>query len=52
MPAHLLQVVLEIEEGQVSFHLADYFHGQCLLFMDDGQVQEPKGKRGKNPQGR
>ena len=33
---YLLQVVLEVEEGQVSLHLADHFHGQRLLFMDDG----------------
>lgn len=46
--AHLLQVVLEVKEGQVSLHLADHFHSQYLLFMDDGQVQEPEG-RGKNP---
>lgn len=51
LAAHLLQVVLEVEEGQVSLHLADHFHSQSLLFMDDGQVQEPEGKRGKTPQG-
>lgn len=46
--AHLLQVVLEVQEGQVSLHLADHFHRQRLLLVDDGQVQEPAG-RGKNP---
>lgn len=31
----LLQVVLEVEEGQVSLHLSNHFHGQSLLFVDD-----------------
>lgn len=49
--AHLLQVVLEVEEGQVSLHLPNHLHGQSLLFMDDRQVQEPEGRQGNPPRG-